>query len=154
MKRPEPVTKEYAEKAAALALGAADAIAEYVACGMRLPRLPALLLDEARLRLTEAANALGDLLTDDAPATAVNSAPSHAPAVPKAEHRHKFDDAGRCTVCGKQKSANGRKPAAATAPTAEERTLTMGVVLPVAPLGDVAADKFAGGGLGSSGVRR
>lgn len=87
-----------------------------------------------------------------------NDAASHAPAGAKAkgEHRHKFDEpepgvTPACTICGKLKSANGRKAAAQpAAPTAEERALA----LPMPPLGDVAADRFAGGAHGSSGVVR
>ena len=71
-----------------------------------------------------------------------------------AKHRHKFaamnaDGVERCAICLKPKSANGRKPAAAPdAPPVDARTRTLPLV------GDVAADRFADGGQGSSGVVR
>src|SRR6185437_94164 len=78
-----------------------------------------------------------------------------APDVPPATaaHRHKFDKpkdgaTPACTLCGKLKGAGGRKPAAAdAAPPIDTRTRLL-------PLGDAAADKYADGGQGSSGVRR
>jgi len=74
--------------------------------------------------------------------------------------RHKFNAEGVCTadhgagVCGALKGRGGRPPKNG-APIATVAGVTK--VDPPShplPLGDAAADKFAGGGLGSSGVRR
>jgi hypothetical protein len=185
-------TEFFLRKSGARANSAADAVTSFLGLP-KLDPLVVLLLTEVRIALVEAANAIGDVLTPDAPPVVPSrTVPGRKGAVadvlraclcthpfsdhddentgggpcamctcevfeanevvrPKLKHRHKFDGAGRCTVCGKQKSANGRKPAAPPAPTAEERTLP----LPAARLvGDAAADRFVDGGQGSSGVRR
>lgn len=80
------------------------------------------------------------------------------PARPSGDHRHKFGPDNVCAVpgCGKVKSANGRKPAASSgAVTGEVFIDTRTLPLAAARLvGDAAADRFADGGQGSSGVRR
>jgi hypothetical protein len=85
------------------------------------------------------------------------------PRPPAAGPRHKFGDAGTCVavhgtdgvVCGKAKGRAGRPPAEPAITRSASEGLP-GVVPPGyrAPLGAAAADKFEGGGLGSSGVRR
>lgn len=87
------------------------------------------------------------------PEPEVKPAKGRKPAAePAARCRHKWEtNAGgkqMCALCGKEKSPNGRKPAAER-PSAEERTAPLPGVI-----GDAAADRFAGGGLGSSGVVR
>jgi hypothetical protein len=74
--------------------------------------------------------------------------------------RHKFNESGVCTKCGAAKKRGGRPPSAAaaegaaevTAPPADPRGDAAARTVPL-PLGDAAADKFSGGGLGSSGRR-
>jgi hypothetical protein len=82
---------------------------------------------------------------------------------PAAGPRHKFVN-GACVavhgtdgkVCGKAKGRPGRPPAEPAATAPEGQGALGGVVPPDyrAPLGDAAADKYAGGNQGSSGVRR
>jgi hypothetical protein len=79
---------------------------------------------------------------------AAESDPVDEAGPPASSHRHKFGDDGRCTVvgCDKVRSKRGRPPAEPVLPP-DLRTAPL-------PLGDAAAERFAGGGLGSSGVVR
>jgi len=84
-----------------------------------------------------------------------------APPSPAAKPpRHKFNAEGVCTanhgpgICGAIKGRGGRPPKnVAPVATVDGVTKVDPPSQPL-PLGDAAADKFAGGGLGSSGVRR
>lgn len=69
------------------------------------------------------------------------------------EHRHKFGADGKCTVpgCTHVKSAGGRPRREAARPDAEARTVPMPIVNSRPELaGADAADRYAGGGMGSS----
>lgn len=171
MKRPEPVTKEYAELTLA-GLRGALALIEELRIVRRGDPLVVAVADSLRHSVTEADNALADFLTDITESEQVPvrnvvggtvmvskkfaDAAAAAVAERDGKHRHKFvtnDMTGLqlCAVCSKPKSSNGRKAASQpAAPTAEERTLA----LPVPPLGDAAADRFSDGSHGSSGVVR
>lgn len=142
------------------ASAAATAIAEILRTSAVTSPIARLVMREAERALVEASNAIGDMLTPDAVEATADDAPSLAPAraKPRGEHRHKFGPDNICAVpgCGKAKSANGRKPAASSgAVTGEAFVDTRTLPLPAARLvGDAAADGFADGGQGSSGVRR
>jgi hypothetical protein len=109
------------------------------------------------LKLREAIQQEAKPTEPDRPARAA----ARKPRPPAPGPRHKFGDAGTCVavhgtdgvVCGKLKGRAGRPPAEPARAVSE---VLSGVVPPGyrAPLGDAAADKFEGGGLGSSGVRR
>jgi hypothetical protein len=100
------------------------------------------------LVLADGMSAIGDLLTDAGPPAPATKGKPDARA--NRDHRHRFNAAGVCEVCGKPRAANGRKPAAAAgAPPPDTRT----VPIPFKPNLE-AADRHADGGLGSSGMRR
>lgn len=106
-----------------------------------------------REEVYRAGNAIQLAWSPPGPEEPDEAAPPPARARRTGEHRHTFDAAGVCAKpgCGKQKSARGRKAAdegAPAAPPADTRTL------PLRPVGDAAADRYADGGLGSSGMRR
>lgn len=154
MKRPEPVTAEYAAAASAKGERAQTLLGDLIAArgGDALVRLVCV---EVSISITELRNAIGDILTDVGPLPVLPLDDAPAARAPKAggDHRHTFSAAGVCAKCGKVKSANGRKPGgvvAAEAPPVDTRTLS----LPVPPMGDAAADRFSGGSHGSSGVVR
>jgi len=81
------------------------------------------------------------------PARKRRAAPA-AGGAPADKHRHTFVD-GKCTKCGKLKGAGGRGQRKPGSPAdVEARTPP----LPLRTLGVGAADRFAGGGMGSSGT--
>jgi hypothetical protein len=125
--------------------------------------LGALALSEyaADLKLVEAQHAAAREADAEYNADRPRARSASKPRPAAAGPRHKFGDAGTCVavhgtdgkVCGKTKGRPGRPAAEPTRAASEGLP---GVVPPDyrAPLGDAAADKFEGGGLGSSGVRR
>jgi hypothetical protein len=152
MKRAEPVTNQYASDTRERLARAHAVLDELICIRASSDPLVAAACASVRAAIVEADNAIGDMLTDVSPVPAL-PLDGAGVAKPKPDHRHKFDAVGVCVTCGKVKSKNGRKPGgvvAAEAPPVDTRTLP----LPTAPLGGAAADRFADGGLGSSGVRR
>jgi hypothetical protein len=136
--------------------GAADRIEKALRLGMArntpIEDAP-MLLAAALFVLREVGSTIMNLARQVADGGPVPLAPLPVPGAKKtgcASGRHDYGDGAVCRRpgCGKVKSAGGRpRKEEPPALTAEQRTVAL-------PMGDAAADKYAGGGLGSSGVRR
>jgi hypothetical protein len=145
MKTIEPVTAEYATKTRDRVVVSVQMLDELIELRQGSDPITALVCRDVRTSLVEAANALADVLTDVEPAPRA----AHADARANRDHRHRFEN-GVCVVagCGKAKSPNGRKPAAAAdaPPPVDPRQQ------PFKPIGN--PDAYADGSQGSSGVVR
>lgn len=123
-----------------------------------LMSLAAFLLGEAAFTVRELARQIVEAKTEafKANADAIRADGGVKPVrTGTPSHRHNYDKLTNLCACGKEKSATAGGRPRKSAPVAVVDGVTK-IDPPSAhlPLGDAAADRFAGGGLGSSGVRR